>query len=87
MDKDPKLEALKQDRMYLQDLLDQQGWKVVEGLVRQIQAQATSVLKADKEPQALFQAQGLLLAFEKLWGSIEALRDADDDELKAMIGD
>ena len=87
MDKDPKLEALKQDRSYLQDLLDQQGWKVVEGLVRQIQAQATSVLKADKEAQALFQAQGLLQAFEKLWGSIEALRDANDDELKAMIGD
>lgn len=86
MDKDPKLEALKQDRSYLQDLLDQQGWKVVEGLVEQIQAQATSTLKADKEPQALFQAQGLLLAFEKLWGSIEALRDADDDELQAMIG-
>lgn len=81
----PRLVALKQDRTYLQDLLDQPGWAVLEGLIREVQRQATSALKKDKEPQALFQAQGVLRAFEEMWTSLEALKNASDEALALMI--
>jgi len=82
---DPRLLALKADQQALQELWDSQGWAVVVGLVQQIQRQATSVLKKDKEPQALFQAQGVLRAFEEMSSSIEILKDANEDVLAMMI--
>ena len=86
MDKEnPRLVALKQDRGYLQDLLDQPGWAVLAGLIREVQHQATQSLKKDKEPQALFQAQGVLRAFEEMWASLEALKNASEEVLALMI--
>jgi hypothetical protein len=88
MDKqDPRMVSLLDDQGRLQDLLDSPGWKVVEGLVRTIQHQETQVLKTAREPQLLFQAQGVLLSFERLWSSMEQLRDATEDDLKQMIAE
>ena len=84
---DPRLSALKADQDHLKDLMDSAGWAVLEGMIRQVQRQATSTLKTEKEPQALFQAQGVLRSFETLWTSLEALRDADEETLKQMISE
>jgi hypothetical protein len=78
-------EALKKDRSDLQDLLDQPGWPVLQGLIRERQREATGTLKGEKEPQALFQAQGVLRAFENMGGDIEEITNASDETLLAMI--
>ena len=84
MDK-ARLDALKEDQAAVAEMLDSRGWRVLENLVRQVQRQATHDLKISKEPQELFQAQGVLAAFEKMWGAVDALRNADETALIAMI--
>ena len=81
----PRLVAVLEDQAALQEMLRSRGWKVVEGIVRQVQRLATSVLKQEKEPQALFQAQGTLIAFERMWSTTEQLRDASEEDLVKMI--
>lgn len=61
------------------------GWRVLNRMIREIQVQETQVLKTGKDSQPLFQAQGVLLGFEKLSEMVTELLEANEDALKLLL--
>lgn len=79
------LAALQQDRADLQELAQAPGWVLVQEMVRQQRDLAERVLRDEKEPQALFQAQGVFKAFDRLDQTIRDLSEASDEELAMLV--
>lgn len=83
--KDPRLAALEADKSSLEEMVNHPGWRVLNRMIREIQVQETRVLKTGKDSQPLFQAQGVLLGFEKLSEMVEQLVEANEDALKLLL--